>query len=56
MVQIFTIIDTDQSKIAVDVQELLEAVPSGEGTIYVRHFRDYEAYEAFDLLLKGKAL
>ena len=43
-------------KTVVDVQEPLEAVPSVEGTIYVRHFRDYEAYAAFEPLLKGEAL
>lgn len=43
-------------KTLVDVQEPLDAVPGKEGTIYVRHFRDYRAYEAFEPLLEGKPL
>lgn len=44
-------------KALIDVQEPIdEAALSGEGTIYVRHFCDYAAYEAFEPLLKGKAL
>lgn len=44
-------------KTLIDVQEPVdENALSGEGTIYVRHFRDYPAYEAFEPFLKGKTL
>ena len=43
-------------KLVVDVQEPMDAVPASEGTIYVRHFRDYEAYKTFEPLLNGKGL
>lgn len=43
-------------KTVVDIQEPLDAAPSKEGTIYVRHFRDYKAYEAFEPLLEGQEL
>lgn len=44
-------------KAVIDVQEPVDDVAlSAEGTIYVRHFRDYSAYEAFEPLLSGKEL
>jgi hypothetical protein len=43
-------------KTVVDVQEPLEAMPQNEGVIYVRHFRNYQAYELFEPMLKGESL
>jgi hypothetical protein len=43
-------------KTLVDVQEPLEATPQNEGVIYVRHFRNYQAYELFEPMLKGESL
>ena len=43
-------------KTLVDVQEPLEAIPQSEGVIYARHFRDYQAYETFEPMLRGAAL
>lgn len=44
-------------KAVIDVQAPVdETALSAEGTIYVRHFRDYSAYEAFEPLLSGKEL
>ena len=43
-------------KTLVDVQQVLDSDFRDGSLLYARHFRDYEAYEAFEPLLKGEEL
>lgn len=40
----------------VDVQRMIDAEMAHGSTLYVRHFRDYQAYESFEPMLKGEPL
>lgn len=49
-----TIVNT--FKAIVDVQRMIDAEMTHGSTLYVRHFRDYQAYESFEPMLKGEPL
>jgi hypothetical protein len=49
-----TIVNT--FKAIVDVQRMIDADMIHGSTLYVRHFRDYGAYESFEPMLKGEPL